>query len=86
MIRICAWCKKELGRDDREPIDLISHSMCQDCRDEYFPKAAAEAPCEPFHKCHSPRLVSDTSECHRKTAISGPKNKDFTQRFSGVAP
>jgi DNA-directed RNA polymerase subunit RPC12/RpoP len=29
---ICAWCKKPIRETDEEPIDKISHSMCEDCK------------------------------------------------------
>lgn len=32
MIRVCAWCKKELSRDDKEPKDKVSHGICLDCK------------------------------------------------------
>ena len=34
MIKVCAWCKKELSRDDREPKDKISHSICLACKEK----------------------------------------------------
>lgn len=31
MIRVCAWCKKELG--EKEPLEdkRITHGMCEEC-------------------------------------------------------
>jgi hypothetical protein len=31
MIRKCAWCKREISRDDIEPKLAVSHGICQTC-------------------------------------------------------
>lgn len=31
MIRICAWCGKDMGENDIEPKKAVTHGMCQDC-------------------------------------------------------
>jgi hypothetical protein len=33
MILICAWCQKEVSRDERPPVNGISHTCCQECFD-----------------------------------------------------
>ena len=34
MIIQCAWCKKELKRNDVEPKDKISHGICLTCKEK----------------------------------------------------
>jgi len=35
MQRICAWCKKIMGeKDGEENDDLISHSICPECKEK----------------------------------------------------
>ncbi|MBI2446467.1 MAG: hypothetical protein HYV51_01445 [Parcubacteria group bacterium] len=34
---ICAWCKKEIGTKEGLKEGKISHSICQDCKEKYFP-------------------------------------------------
>jgi hypothetical protein len=37
MKTVCAWCNKEIAEDSGEPDGMISHSICLDCRDYFFP-------------------------------------------------
>ena len=37
MITICAWCNKEISSDSRQPDGMISHGICMDCQDYFFP-------------------------------------------------
>ena len=38
MKKICAWCGAVLDPgDENNPDTLVSHGICKDCRDEYFP-------------------------------------------------
>ncbi len=42
MLKICAWCSKEMGYvASGKPTD-ITHGICDDCLREYFPEMANE--------------------------------------------
>ena len=62
---ICAWCKKELGRDDREPRDLWDPSgrylVCSSHGARYQPSdgLCVGGPCEGSHLKALPIEVQD---------------------------
>ncbi len=31
MKHVCAWCGKLLSEDTEEPLDVVSHGICQKC-------------------------------------------------------
>ena len=33
---VCAWCGKDMGSKDGEGQEGITHSICPDCKKEYF--------------------------------------------------
>lgn len=37
---VCAWCGEELGRKPGLGQSGISHGICLDCQEKYFPKTA----------------------------------------------
>lgn len=37
MKTICAWCNKEISADSGQPDGMISHGICLDCQDYFFP-------------------------------------------------
>lgn len=37
MKTICAWCNKEISGDDGQPDGMISHGICTECQDYFFP-------------------------------------------------
>ena len=39
---VCAWCKKEMGRNEGLKEGEISHGICADCKEKYFPKSNKE--------------------------------------------
>lgn len=36
----CAWCGKPLGVKDGQGVEGISHGICNDCLNRYFPHQA----------------------------------------------
>ena len=41
-MRVCAWCKKDLGQSDE--FQGTSHGICQDCKDKMMADLAKQAP------------------------------------------
>jgi len=33
---ICAWCSRELPEDDEEPLNEVSHGICEECAEKMF--------------------------------------------------
>ena len=34
---VCAWCEKELVPEKGQDVDRVSHGICDDCRNYFFP-------------------------------------------------
>jgi DNA-directed RNA polymerase subunit RPC12/RpoP len=68
MIRICAWCGKDLGENDAEPKEAISHGMCEDCRDKVVSERTKNPQEKTFTNCtHLPgvsAMISATENSH----------------------
>jgi hypothetical protein len=39
MKRLCGWCGRELGEATRPEEVRVTHGVCEDCRNTYFPSA-----------------------------------------------
>lgn len=35
---VCSWCKRDMGSKDGLKEGEVSHGICSDCREKYFPK------------------------------------------------
>jgi hypothetical protein len=67
MIKVCAWCKKILGRDDREPKDGITHGMCLACKERILAES----------KCPPPLSSGGHFTGPQKRPFFTPENKPF---------
>jgi PAS domain-containing protein len=38
MKQICAWCNREISADSGQSDNEISHGICEECRDYFFPR------------------------------------------------
>jgi hypothetical protein len=38
MIKICSWCKKEIPQDSGRPDGRVTHGICVECRNYFYPR------------------------------------------------
>ena len=41
---ICAWCGKDMGEKDGKGVEGVSHGICEDCVNKYFPEITIPEP------------------------------------------
>ena len=59
MITICAWCNKELSADSGQPDGLVSHGICLECQDYFFPPQGSRSFTEFIDLLPVPVIVVD---------------------------
>lgn len=59
MITICAWCNKQLSADSEQPEGMISHGICPDCQNYFFPPGGTRSFSEFLELLPIPILVVD---------------------------
>jgi PAS domain-containing protein len=59
MITICAWCNKEISADSGQPDGMISHGICLECQDYFFPLKGSRSFAEFLDLLPVPVLVVD---------------------------
>ncbi len=88
MKTICAWCKKELDQDDSfETIDMVSHGICVECLNYFFPKKGPRSFDEFLDLLAVPVIVID--ENFKVTAASNSARRLLEEKVGnlrGVRP
>lgn len=59
MIKVCAWCTREISGGDDPTNSRVSHGICPDCRDHFFPSEGPPQLAEFLDKLSVPVLVVD---------------------------
>jgi PAS domain-containing protein len=59
MLTICAWCNKEISSDAESPEEMISHGICLECQEYFFPPKGPRTFSEFLDLLPAPILVVD---------------------------
>ena len=91
MKNICAWCERELSADSGPPDGLVSHGICTECRDYFFPRRGGPPSFRAFlDRLSVPVLVVDDDvkvvlANGKACALLGKEPEEVEGRYGGEA-
>ena len=91
MINICAWCEQELSSDSGQPDGLVSHGICTECRDYFFPRRGGPPSFRAFlDRLSVPVLLVDNDvkvvlANGKACALLGKEPEEVEGRYGGEA-
>jgi PAS domain-containing protein len=90
MKKVCAWCNKQLSQDVGQSDDMISHGICNDCRDYFFSPQGPPSFAKFLDMLDVPVLVVDddvkvVAANEKARSLLGKSSDDLADMYLGEA-